>query len=88
LAPKLNKKLCVILRVTKLVFNPYTKVRCDEKVSDECQVNNSILRVIRVNSNYLVIRDIVIGNRTGLIRHSKLRKRLSESCIECKGLER
>jgi hypothetical protein len=70
------------------VFNPCTKVRYNEKVSDRRQVNNGILRVIRVNSNYLVIRDIVVGNRTGLIRHSKLRKRLSKSYTECKGLER
>jgi hypothetical protein len=84
----LNKKLCVILRVTKPAFNPYIKVRYNKKVSNRRQVNNSILRVIRVNSNYLVIRDIVIRNGTRLVRHSKLRKRLSKSYIEYKGSER
>jgi hypothetical protein len=70
------------------VFNPYIKVRYNEKVSNRRQVNNGILRVIRVNSNYLVIRNIVIRNGTRLIRHSKLRKRPSKSCIEYKGSER
>jgi hypothetical protein len=83
-----NKKLYIILRVTKLVFNPCIKVKYNEKVSDRRQVNNGILRVIKVNSNYLVIRDIVIRNRTRLVRHSKLRKRLSKSYTEYKELER
>jgi hypothetical protein len=83
-----NNKLCVILRVTKLVFNPYIKVKCDEKVSNKCQVNNNILRVIRVNSNYLIIKDIVIRNGTRLIRYSELQKCLSKSYIECKESER
>jgi hypothetical protein len=67
-----NKKLYIILRVTKPAFNPYIKIRYNKKVSDKRQVNNDILRVIKVNSNYLVIRNIVIRNGTRLIRYSEL----------------
>ena len=84
----MNNKLYIILRVTKLVFNPCIKVKYNEKVSDRRQVNNCILRVIKVNSNYLVIRNIVIRNGTRLVRHSELRKRSSKSYTECKGSER
>jgi hypothetical protein len=34
LTSKVNNKLYIILRVTKLAFDPYTKVKCDEKVND------------------------------------------------------
>jgi hypothetical protein len=85
---KVNDKLYVILKVIKLTFDPYTKVRYDEKVSDRRQVNDGILKVIEVYSNYLVIKDVVVKNGTRLIRYSELRKRLSESCIKYKESER
>jgi hypothetical protein len=85
---KVNDKLYVILKVIKLTFDLYTKVRYDEKVSDRRQVNDGILKVIEVYSNYLVIKDVVVKNGTGLIRYSELRKRLSESCIKYKESER
>jgi hypothetical protein len=88
LTSKVNDKLCVILRVIKPAFDPRTKLRCDEKVSDRRQVNDGILKVIRVYSNYLIIRDVVVKNGTELIRHSESRKRLSESYTKCRESER
>ena len=84
----MNNKLCIILRVIKPVFNPYIKVRYNKKVSNRRQINNDILRVIKVNLNHLVIRNIVIKNKTRLIRYSKLQKRLSKSYIDYKESER
>ena len=34
-------------------------------------VNNNIFKVIKINSNYLIIRDIIIKNRIKLIRYNK-----------------
>jgi hypothetical protein len=83
-----NDKLYIILKVIKPAFNLYIKVRCDEKVSDKRQVNNNILRVIKVYLNYLIIRDVVVKNGTKLIKHNKSRKRLSESYIKYKESEK
>jgi hypothetical protein len=72
LTPKVNNKLCGILRVTEPAFKSYIKVRRDEKVNNGPQVNNTILRITRVYSKHFIIRNIVIRDGTRLLRHSKL----------------
>jgi hypothetical protein len=72
LTPKVNNKLCGILRVAEPAFKSYIKVRRDEKVNNRPQVNNTILRIARVYSKHFIIRNIVIRDRTRLLRHSKL----------------
>ena len=68
----MNDKLYIILKVIKLAFDLYIKVRRDEKVSDKRQVNDGILKVVKIYSNYLIIRDIVIKDGIKLIRHNRL----------------
>ena len=84
----MNNKLYLILKIIKLAFNPHIKIRRDEKVSDKCQVNNGILKVVKIYSNYLIIKDIVIKDKTKLIKYNRLRKRLFKSYIKCKELEK
>ena len=84
----MNDKLYIILKVIKPVFDLYIKVRRDKKVSDGCQVNDGIFKVVEIYSNYLIIKDIVIKDETGLIRYNRLRKRLSESYTEYKKSEK
>ena len=84
----MNDKLCVILKVIELVFDLYTKIKYDEKVSDKRQVNDGILRVIKVYSNHLIIKDIIIKNGTRLIRHNESRKRLFKSYTKYKESEK
>jgi hypothetical protein len=67
-----NNKLCGILRVVKLAFKSRTKVRRDEKVNNRPQVNNAILRITRVYSKHFIIRNIVIRDKTRLLRYNKL----------------
>jgi hypothetical protein len=57
-------------------------------VSDRRQVNDGILKVVKIHSNYLIIKDIVIKDGTRLVRYSGLRKRLSESYTEYRESER
>jgi hypothetical protein len=83
-----NDKLYVILKVIELIFDLYTKIKYDEKVSDKRQVNDGILRVIKIYSNYLIIKDIIIKNGTRLIRHNESRKRLFKSYTKCKESEK
>ena len=83
----MNNKLCSILRVTELAFESHIKVRRNKKVNNRPQVNNAILRITRVHSKHFVIKNIVIKDRTRLLRHSKLRNRLFESYIKCKRVE-
>ena len=87
MTPKVNNKLCGILRVAELAFKSRTKVRRDEKVNDGPQVDNAILRIARVHSKHFVVRNIVIRDGIRLLRYSKLRNRLSESYTKCKRVE-
>ena len=87
MTPKVNNKLCGISRVAKPAFKSHTKVRRDEKVNDRPQVDNAILRIARVHLKHFIIRNIVIRDGTRLLRYSKLRNRLSESCTKCKRVE-
>ena len=57
-------------------------------MSDKRQVDNNILKVIKIYSNNLIIKDIVIENGIKLIRHSESRKRLSENYIKYKESEK
>jgi hypothetical protein len=83
-----NDKLYIILKVIKPVFDLYIKVRRDKKVSDRCQINDGIFKVVEIYSNHLIIKDIVIKDETGLIRYNRLRKRLSKSYTEYKESEK
>jgi len=84
----MNNKLCIILRVIKPAFNPRTKVRYDEKINDRRQIDNGVFRVIKIYSNYLIIKDVVVKNGIKLIRYNKSRKRLFKSYIKYKKSEK
>ena len=68
----MNNKLRGILRVIEPAFKSHIKVRRDEKVNNKPQINNAILRIIKVYSKHFIIRNIVIRDGTRLLRHSKL----------------
>ena len=54
------------------MFNPYIKIRHNKKVNNRRQVNNSIFKVIKIYLNHLIIKDVVIENKTKLIKYNEL----------------